>query len=50
MILINLANINLRKKAFDRVKTYTDLARKLTITERQDSILSKIENELEKNI
>lgn len=50
MVLINLANINLRKGAYDRVETYISLTRKLTITERQNSIVTKIENELAKHI
>ncbi|MBE8715504.1 hypothetical protein [Sphingobacterium hungaricum] len=48
MVLINLANINLRKKEYDRVEAYLDLARKLKLTERQNNIIHKIEFELKK--
>lgn len=50
MVLINLANINLRKQAYDRVKAYLDVANKLKLTERQKSIVEKIENELSKHL
>jgi len=48
-VLINLANISLRKKSFDRVPKYLELARKLTLTKRQIAIVDKIETELHKN-
>ncbi|HLS94664.1 MAG TPA: hypothetical protein VK017_03835 [Sphingobacterium sp.] len=47
-VLINLANINLRKRNFDRVPAYLELARKLKLTERQRGIVEKIEIELNK--
>lgn len=47
-VLINLANINLRKKTYDRVSAYLDLAKKLKLTERQRGIIEKIELELNK--
>lgn len=45
-VLINLANINLRKRNFDRVTTYLELAKKLKLTARQKAIVEKIEQEL----
>jgi hypothetical protein len=48
MVLINLANINLRKKEYDRTKTYLEVANQLKITERQKAIIQKIEKELPK--
>lgn len=47
-VLINLANISLRKKNYDRVPKYLELARKLKLTERQLGIVEKIEIELHK--
>ncbi|WP_233632495.1 MULTISPECIES: hypothetical protein [Parapedobacter] len=49
IILINLANINLRKRDFERVKAYTALARKLEVTSRVAQIINKIENEIPKD-
>lgn len=48
MVLINLANINLRKKEYDRVKTYLDLADKLALTHRQRDIVAKIREDVKK--
>ena len=48
IILVNLANINLRKKDFERVKAYIALARKLEVTSRVAQIINKIENEIPK--
>lgn len=48
MVLINLANINLRKKAYDRVEVYLNLANDLKLTERQKSIVNKIRTETQK--
>jgi len=45
-VLINLANISLRKKKIDRVPKYLELARKLRLTQRQQAIVGKIEAEL----
>jgi hypothetical protein len=42
MVLINLANINLRKKEYERVNAYIDLAEKLKLTPRQIDIITKI--------
>ncbi len=50
MVLINLANINLRKKEYARVSTYIELAEKLRLTARQQEIISKIRNEVNKHI
>lgn len=46
MVLINLANINLRKKELERVEAYLDVAGKLKLTARQKSIIEKIKNEV----
>src|SRR5690606_7265467 len=48
MVLINLASINLRKKEYDRVETYLDLAQKLKLTQRQQDIIEKIRNDIKK--
>lgn len=48
MVLINLANINLRKKDYDRVATYLDLADKLALTQRQGDIVRKIREDVKK--
>lgn len=48
MVLINLANINLRKKEYDRVKAYIEVAEKLKLTARQHSIIEKIKSEVDK--
>lgn len=47
MVLINLANINLRKKEYDRVVTYIELAEKLKLTQRQIDIIEKIKTNVE---
>ncbi|TYR38385.1 FUSC family protein [Sphingobacterium phlebotomi] len=47
-VFINLANINLRKRNYDRVPVYIELASKLKLTERQKAIIEKIEKELNK--
>lgn len=49
MVLVNLANINLRKKEYDRVVAYLDVAEKLKLTARQKSIVEKIKNEVNKH-
>lgn len=46
IILVHLANINLRKKEYDRVRAYIDVARKLEVTSRISQIINKIENEI----
>ncbi len=48
MVLINLANIGLRNKTYDRVVAYLDVAEKLKLTARQKSIVEKIRNEVNK--
>ncbi|WP_160070334.1 hypothetical protein [Sphingobacterium bovisgrunnientis] len=48
MVLINLANINLRKKEYERTETYLSVADKLNLTQRQKDIVQKIKNEIEK--
>lgn len=45
-VLINLANISLRKHNFDRVSAYLELAQGLKLTARQKGIVEKIEKEL----
>jgi len=49
MVLINLANINLRKKEYERVNAYIEVAEKLKLTARQKDILEKIKFEVKKN-
>ena len=46
IILVHLANLNLRKKDYDRVRAYIDVARKLEVTSRISQIINKIENEI----
>ena len=48
MVLINLANINLRKKDYERTEAYLAIADKLALTERQRDIVQKIKKETEK--
>lgn len=48
IVLVNLANINLRKKDYERVRAYVDLARTLEVTSRVAQIINKIENEIPK--
>jgi hypothetical protein len=48
MILINLANINLRKNDHQRVEGYIAVAEKLKLTERQHDIIRKIKSNIEK--
>ncbi|WP_166335243.1 hypothetical protein [Sphingobacterium chungjuense] len=50
MVLVNLANINLRKKDYERVVGYLDVAEKLKLTARQESIVEKIRTEVNKHI
>lgn len=49
MVLINLANINLGKREYDRVTGYLDVAEQLKLTARQKDIISKIREEVKKN-
>lgn len=48
IILVHLANLNLRKKDYERVRAYLDVARKLEVTSRISQIINKIENEIPK--
>lgn len=48
IILVNLANINLRKQDYERVRAYIAVARKLEVTSRIAQIINKIENEIPK--
>ncbi|SEN59277.1 hypothetical protein SAMN05216436_118102 [bacterium A37T11] len=48
IILVHLANLNLRKNDYDRVKAYVDVARKLEVSSRIAQIINKIENEIPK--
>jgi hypothetical protein len=48
IILVNLANINLRKKDFERVRGYLAKARELEVSSRVAQIINKIENEIPK--
>lgn len=47
-VLINLANISLRKHNYDRVPAYLELISKLKLTQRQKAIVEKIEKEFNK--
>jgi len=49
IILVNLANINLRRKDYERVRAYLEVARKLEVTSRVAHIIDKIDNEIPKN-
>lgn len=46
MVLINLANINLRKNNIERVQAYLDLTDDLKLTARQTSIVQKISEQI----
>lgn len=48
IILVHLANLNLRKKDYERVRAYLEVARKLEVTSRIAQIINKIENEIPK--
>src|SRR5690606_41598448 len=48
MVLINLANINLCKKEYERTEAYLAVADKLALTARQKDIVNKIKSEIEK--
>lgn len=48
MVLINLANISLRKKEYDRSEAYLSVADKLKLTARQTDIIQKIRKDIEK--
>jgi len=48
IVLVNLATINLRKKEYERVRGYIEVARKLEVSSRVAQIINKIENEIPK--
>ncbi|HLQ99781.1 MAG TPA: hypothetical protein VK102_05340 [Sphingobacterium sp.] len=48
MVLINLANISLRKKDEERIIAYLDLTDELKLTARQEAIVQKIRKEVKK--
>jgi|SRR5690606_3440969 len=50
MVLINLANINLKKKNYERVSAYLTAVSKLKLTARQIAIVEKIKEEEKKHI
>jgi len=50
MVLINLANINLKKKNYERVSAYLSSVSKLKLTARQIAIVEKIKDEEKKHI
>lgn len=48
LIFVNLANINLLKKDYDRVKTYLEKVKELEVSSRIAQIVNRIENEIPK--
>ena len=46
IVLVHLANINLRKKEHERAKAYVEKAKSLKITARVKNIIHKIEQEI----
>jgi hypothetical protein len=48
IILVHLANINLRKRNFERVRAYLTKASELEVSSRIAQIINKIENEIPK--
>lgn len=50
MVLINLANINLKKKNYERVSAYLSAVSQLKLTARQVAIVEKIKDEEKKHI
>ena len=46
IVLVHLANINLRKKEHERAKAYVEKAKSLKITARVKNIINKIEQEI----
>lgn len=47
IILIQLANLNLRKKEFEKAKAYVEKAKTLKISARVQNIIEKIEKEIQ---
>lgn len=50
IILVHLANINLRKKDYERVRAYLARASELEVSSRIAQIINRIENELPKEL
>jgi predicted negative regulator of RcsB-dependent stress response len=48
LIFVNLANLNLRKKDYDRVKVYLEKVKELDVSSRIMQIVNRIENEIPK--
>lgn len=48
IVLVHLANLNLRKKDFDRAAAYVERAKSYKITSRVKKIIEKIESEINK--
>jgi len=48
IILVNLANINLRKGDYDRVRVYLEKASELEVSSRIAQIINRIQNEIPK--
>lgn len=46
IVLVHLANLNLRKKDYERANAYIEKAKTLKITSRVKSIIQKIEDEI----
>ncbi|HEY0668276.1 MAG TPA: hypothetical protein VGD22_08890 [Sphingobacteriaceae bacterium] len=49
IVLVHLANLNLRKKDFERSAAYVAKARQMKITSRVKAIIQKIETEIQKS-
>jgi len=48
IVLVHLANINLRKKDYERAAVYVEKARTFKISSRIKNIIEKIESEINK--
>lgn len=48
-VLVQLANLNLRKREFEKAQAYIDVAKDLKISSRVKDIIQKIENEIQKS-
>lgn len=48
LVLTQLANLNLRKKQFNKAQAYIDIARELKVSFRVKGIIEKIEQEIHK--
>ncbi len=49
IVLVHLANLNLRKKEYQRAKAYVNVAKELKISSRIQSVIDKIEKEIQDN-